>query len=211
MVVDSEKALAEVLAAALLSQDGVASAVAAINPSIAVSTMDRAEPDVVVVGMDSDGWDAPAFLRWASRHRPRVALVAMSAEQEPALVAAAVRAGADSWVSKQVGIREMSSVISAAARGESSIPPRILREVLRRLTQSPAQKTEESLFGGLTEREREILEYAVLGLSRSEIAAELELSVNTVRTHVQHILNKLGVRTTVQAVTLVLRERATTD
>ena len=65
-----------------------------------------------------------------------------------------------------------------------------------------------SVFGELTQREQEILEYAVLGYSRAEIADELGLSINTVRTHLQHVLRKLGVRTTLGAVTLVLRERA---
>jgi DNA-binding NarL/FixJ family response regulator len=80
--------------------------------------------------------------------------------------------------------------------------------VLRRLAGSPVPTARSSVFVGLTEREREVLEYSVLGLSRTDIAGELGVSVNTVRTHVQHILTKLRVHTTLEAVTLVLRERA---
>jgi len=164
--------------------------------------------DVVVVDTDSEGWDPLAFLRAAARRRPDLALVAMSADERPELVTAALKAGAVSWVSKQVGVQEMVDVICATSRGESSVPPRLLRDVLRELAGSSAPHGQASVFAGLTDREREILEYAVLGLSRGQIAAELGLSINTVRTHVHHILTKLGTHTMLEAVTLVLRERA---
>jgi two-component system nitrate/nitrite response regulator NarL len=81
--------------------------------------------------------------------------------------------------------------------------------VLRQLATHASDDSRTSVFAGLTEREQEILEYAVLGYHRGEIATELGLSVNTVRTHIQHVLRKLGVHTTLGAVAMVLQERAT--
>jgi DNA-binding NarL/FixJ family response regulator len=211
VVVDDEKALAEALAAALLDRHGVASVIAASDAASAASAVERTDPDVVVVGLDSGEWNAVALVRDVARRRPEAALIAMSADDDPDLVARALRAGAVSWVPKRVGIGEMAGVITGAARGESSIPPGILREVLRRLAGDPAPTARASVFADLTDREREILEYAALGYKRSEIADELGLSVNTVRTHVQHILSKLGVHTMLEAVTLVLREEVIPD
>jgi DNA-binding NarL/FixJ family response regulator len=211
VVVDDEQALAEALAAALLDHDGVARAIAAGDAASAASAAERTDCDVVVVGLDSDQWDAVGFLRGVACRQPKAALIAMSADEDPDLVASALRAGAVSWVSKRVGVSDMASVITGAARGESSIPPGVLRQVLRRLAGDPAQPSRASVFADLTDREREILEYAVLGYKRGDIAAELGLSVNTVRTHVQHILSKLGVHTMLEAVTLVLREKALAD
>ena len=208
LVLDSEKALAEALAAALQVQESMSSALAASDPEAAVSAADEHDVDVVVVGTDSEGWGSLAFLREMGRRRPDVALVAMSGDDDPDHVAAALIAGAVSWIPKQVSVRELTAVVLGAARGESSIPPRVLWQVLRRLARDSTPTQRASVFTPLTGREREVLEYVVLGFRRGEIANELGLSVNTVRTHVQHILSKLRVRTTLEAVTLVLQEQA---
>lgn len=208
VVVDSEQALAEALAAALPSYDGVASASAANDPISAASVMDRTPSDVLVVGVDSQEWDALAFMRWVTRRWPEVAMVALSANDDPDRATAALKAGAMSWVPKYISVRTMAAIVNSAARGESSVPPQLLRQVLRELTHDATPMERVSVFDGLTDREREILEYAVLDFRRGDIARELGLSVNTVRTHMQHILSKLGVHTTLEAVTLVLREQA---
>ena len=207
VIVDGEKALAEALAAALPAHDSVRSASGTSDPSEAVSAIDE-DADVVVVGIDSAEWDTLGFLRWTSRRRPDVALVAMSGTDATDLVTAALKAGAVSWVPKWAAVDEMAEVVAGAARGESSIPPVVLRKVLRQLAEESASPG-QSVFVRLTERERDVLELAVMGYSRSDIAGDLGLSVNTVRTHLQHIMGKLGVHTTLEAVTLVLRERAT--
>jgi len=206
VVVDDEKALAEALAAALPVHDSVRRAVAASDPSEAASAL-QDDVDVVVVGMDSRKWDALGFLHWAARRRPEIALVAMSGTEDVELVTAALKAGAVSWLPTWVAVEDMAEVVAGASRGESSVPPLILRHVLRRLT-ADSSSPRGSVFLGLTERERDVLELAVMGYSRNDVAGELGLSVNTVRTHLQHILRKLGVHTTLEAVTLVLRERA---
>ncbi|SDF22779.1 two component transcriptional regulator, LuxR family [Blastococcus fimeti] len=208
LVLDAEGALAEAVARALLREEGIARATGVSDPGVASSTLERGGLDVVVVGTDADDWDATAFLRTAGLICPGVTLVAMSGDHAPERAAAALLAGAASWVPKQAGVQELATVIRASARGRSSVPPELLHQVLRLMAGSATGEERKSVFGDLTQREQEILEYAVLGYSRAEIADELGLSINTVRTHLQHVLRKLGVRTTLGAVTLVLRERA---
>jgi DNA-binding NarL/FixJ family response regulator len=211
MVLDTERALAEALASVLLTHAPVASATAACDAMTAAAAIESNAVDTLVVGTDSEAWDSLAFLRWAARRRPGLALVAMSADEDVGQVARTLLAGAISWVSKRARVEDMAEVVLVSTRGESSVPAAMLRQVLRLLAADAAPAASTSIFTGLTERESEILEYAALGLSRSDIAGEIGLSVNTVRTHIQHILGKLGVHTTLEAVTLLLREQNAAD
>jgi two-component system NarL family response regulator len=90
--------------------------------------------------------------------------------------------------------------------GGTWIPPRILTEALVELTaDSPQHDPTHGLLASLTPREREVLSCLTDGLRRSEVAARLQVSTNTVRTHVQSILSKLEVNSSVAAVTLTRR------
>jgi len=142
---------------------------------------------------------------------PAPVIVAMSGVDDLTQATAAVAAGAVSWVSKQAGVREFINVVRAAAEGEASVPPAMLMQVLRRLTTALAPVQHDSVAIRLSNRERQILEYTAQGLSRRQIADRLRVSVNTVRTHSQHMLSKLGVHTTLEAVTLALRQGAIGD
>jgi DNA-binding NarL/FixJ family response regulator len=211
LIVDSEQALAQALAEALGHEPVVAHARAADGPATAARALDVQRVDVVVVALDCDGWDAAAFVGDLSLRSPAPIIVAMSGVDDPAQATAAVAAGAVSWVSKQAGVREFVNVVRAAAGGEASVPPAMLMQVLRRLTTALAAGQPDSVAVRLSNRERQILDFTAQGLSRAEIAARLRVSVNTVRTHSQHMLSKLGVHTTLEAVTLALREGAIGD
>ena len=209
LVLDSEQALAEALAGVFRAADWVAWAVAAGSPADAARVLDASPVDVVVVGTDAEGSDPLAVLRWVATRYPDAALVAMSRDDDEEAAARALEAGAVGWVPTSARMEEMTSVVRRAAAGEASMPVAVLRRLVRRgdaALPGPAS----DLLGTLTERQREILEHAVLGFSRAEIADEMGLSVNTVRTHLQHILRKLGVHSTLEAVAMVLRERAAT-
>jgi DNA-binding NarL/FixJ family response regulator len=204
LVVDSEQALAQALAESLAQERGVGSGSSAADPGAAGAVLAQGPPDVLVVATDCAEWDALAFLRELRRRFPFLPVVAMSGDDDPAHVTAALRAGAVSWVSKQVSVRELAAVVVGVTRGEASLPPVVLRQVLCRLTADHTDGV--GALARLTLRERQILELTARGLSRREIAERLQVSVNTVRTHSQHMLSKLGVHTTLEAVALVLRE-----
>jgi len=210
-VLDEEAALAEALVAALTGYEEFLLVTATSDPTTAASTVRAGGVDVLILGADAEEWDALSFIEWVSRRHPTVALVAMSGNEDPQRVTRILLAGAASWLPKRSGVDSLVTVVLGAVRGESSVPPRMLRQVLRELSANSGASRRSSVLLGLTAREREILEYAVMGLSRGEIAGELGLSINTVRTHLQHILSKLGVRTTLEAVTLVLHERAASN
>jgi DNA-binding NarL/FixJ family response regulator len=211
LVMDGEQALAEALAAVFRAAEWVAWAAVADSPAAAARVLDSSPVDVVVVGTDAEGADPLAVLRWVAGRYPHLALVAMSADDGDGAAARALEAGAVSWVPKSAGVEEMATTVRRAAAGEASMPAAVLRLLVRRQSAAASLRGPSSVLGTLTGRQREILEHAVLGFSRAEIADELGLSVHTVRTHLQHILRKLGVHSTLEAVAMVLRERAVTQ
>jgi DNA-binding NarL/FixJ family response regulator len=208
LIVDSEQALAQGLAEALVHQPGIAAARAADSPAAAAAAIGDRAVDVVVTATDSEGWDPLALVRDLGARSPAPAVVAISGDDDPERVTAAVVAGAVSWVPKQVSLDRLASVVVAAARAEAWLPPATLLHVLRRLAAAHAGPARQNPLDRLTDREREVLSYTARGLSRREIAARLNVSVNTVRSHSQHMLSKLGVHTTLEAVALALREGA---
>lgn len=210
-ILDSHVALAEALAVALAVEEGVASARAARDPQTAAAIVDAGLVDVLVVALDSDSWNGEQLLRRVGQRGHDVALVAMSGDDDPDRVASAILAGASSWVPKQAHVRQFAAAVIGAAAGESSIPPLMLRQVLRRLSAGRPPVVPTGRFATLSDREREVLHHAANGLSRAEIADQLGVSLNTVRTHLQRIMKKLGVTTTLEAVTQVLHERAGTS
>ena len=206
-ILDSQQALAEALAAALLAAEGVNSAVGTSAPDAAGAAVASGRCNVLMVGIDSDEWESLSFIQQVARRTPGLAVVAMSGADDPERVRATLLAGATSWVPTQIHLDDLAGVVVRSARGEACVPPVVLRQVLRLLTHPAPTARQASVFTGLTPREREVLECAAEGLSRLEISDELGLSVNTVRTHIQHILKKLRAHTMLEAVARVLHEQ----
>jgi DNA-binding NarL/FixJ family response regulator len=119
-------------------------------------------------------------------------------------VVAVVRNGARAWLPKTVDIHHLVEVIRGVHRGHGWIPPELLGHVLRELTSAQPPAGMDAL-SGLTVRERDVLQCAVDGLTRAQAARRLCLSPNTVRTHTQNMLSKLGMHSTLEAVSLALR------
>jgi len=122
------------------------------------------------------------------------------------LLAQAVREGFRGWVPKDVGIAALLDVLEAVSRGETCIPPALLSRLLPQLLrEEEEQRAAEKPLASLTARELQVLKAMSTGASRHEIAAQLGISSNTVRTHMQSILTKLGVHSSLAAVTVARR------
>jgi DNA-binding NarL/FixJ family response regulator len=182
-----------------------------------------AEPDIEVVGEATDGSEVPQAVATARPdvvlmdvRMPRVdgiaatrALVAAERPGAPAPtvlvlttfenddhVLDALHAGAQGFLLKRARPEEIVQAVRLVARGDSLLFP----DAVRRLAALRPPSGDELRTAGLTEREGEVLRLVATGMSNAEIAAELYLGVETVRTHVGNLLAKLGVRDRTQAV-----------
>jgi DNA-binding NarL/FixJ family response regulator len=202
-VVDQERTFADALAARLEAEDDV-EVVAAVHA--------RTPAQCLIVGRHADVMllDADLPERAAVRlceelcgrdEPPRVVMLSFSAE--PERIIDAVRAGAAAWVGKNEPLQHLLQVIRGVARGETWLPPAEAGRVLEFLMRDHDQRRDnDQLLAALTPRELEVLACLAQGAGRREVAERLHLSANTVRTHLQNLMAKLGVHSTLEAVAL---------
>ncbi|MFD8381256.1 LuxR C-terminal-related transcriptional regulator [Streptomyces sp. NPDC059679] len=163
----------------------------------------RAAPGRMASGRTVDGISLVGGVRSA---QPGVRTVVLAERDDPRRAAAALQAGACGWVAKDCSLSRLLAVIRGVLRDETHLPPALLTGVLREMTAARKHRTEsERLVESLTPREREVLRCMVAGLGRKAVAERLYLSPHTVRTHMQNVLGKLGVHSTLAAVALARR------
>ncbi|MGW1003313.1 LuxR C-terminal-related transcriptional regulator [Streptomyces sp. NPDC002520] len=135
-----------------------------------------------------------------------VRTVVLAEKDDPRRAALALQAGACGWVAKDCSLSRLLTVVRGVLRDETHLPPALLTGVLKELTAARKHRTEsERLVESLTPRELEVLRCMVAGLGRKAVAERLFLSPHTVRTHMQNVLGKLGVHSTLAAVALARR------
>jgi len=160
--------------------------------------------DVMVLDGDLPGNAAFRLCEEASSSSgaPRVILLSQSAD--PARIVRAIRAGAVGWICKNESLDRLIDVIHGAARNETWLPPGQTGEVLRLLLGAPdrEERAGAPLLAALTDREREVLVCLAEGTRRRDVAKHLHMSPNTVRTHLQNLMGKLGVHSAIEAVAL---------
>lgn len=188
----------------LSTQPGFAVVGEANNGLEAVSLVDELTPDVVLMDLvmpELDGLAATQVIK--SRHDDIEVLVLTSYVDDEKVVGA-IRMGAAGYLMKDVSPVELARAIHAVARGEVYLhqeAARHLAEGLRPAAGGPAEPGPDTL----TEREIEILRYIARGLNNQDIAEDLVISPKTVKAHVSHILQKLGLESRVQAALYALR------
>ncbi|MET9572142.1 response regulator [Streptomyces virginiae] len=161
-------------------------------------------PDVVVMDIRMpvlDGVQATAEL---ARTLPDVRVLALSTFDMDEYVVAALRAGAYGFLPKDVSPEELGAAVRIVHAGEAAVAPRLLTRLLSAYVRTPVPAARPSTASAvppdMTPREREIWQLLASGLDNAEIAADLDISVSTVKNHITGIFGKLGVRDRAQAV-----------
>ncbi|UGY90961.1 response regulator [Streptomyces gobiensis] len=162
------------------------------NGREAVRLARELSPDVVLMDLlmpVMDGVSATAAIR---RDLPEVEVVALTSAMDDAVMMGAVRAGAIGFLLKNVEADELRQAVKAAAAGQIQVTPAVVSRLM-------GQVRDPSGPERLTERETEVLTMLALGKANKEIAHDLRIGQQTVKTYVSHILNKLGVHSRTQA------------
>lgn len=161
------------------------------------------QADILLTHASSPGGDFLADLAELFEKNPRLGVVVISESRDRTLVSAAVRAGVRGWVEPATSLEHLVKVLHGVARGETWFPPALMSPVLDSLLDHrDARDHSDSALSVLSARELEVLACLVQGMTRQEIADRLCLSPHTVRTHINNLLHKLGVHSTLSAVSL---------
>lgn len=166
----------------------------------AVRIAKRERPDVVLMDVRMPEMDGLEATRLISSDLDEVRVIVLTTFDIDEYVYGALRAGASGFLLKDAPADDLVAAIRVVAGGDALLAPSVTRRIIERFAAGPdPDRTVEGL-DDLTDRETEVLRLLARGLSNSEIAEELFVSEATVKTHVSHVLTKLGIRDRVQAV-----------
>jgi DNA-binding NarL/FixJ family response regulator len=202
LVVDQQRTFAEAVAAWLqmeadLDVVGVAQSVLSARRVLAAQRV-----DVMLLDADLPGCDELLGCAGASVRDQPPCVIMLSGSAEPERILGAMRAGAAGWVRKGESIRHLLRVVSGVTHGETWVPPSELGRMFRLLFDQQHGGGADDPLAVLTTREREVLAHMADGAGRKEVAERLHLSPNTVRSHMQSMMRKLGVHSALEAVAL---------
>jgi DNA-binding NarL/FixJ family response regulator len=165
------------------------------------------EPDVVLMDVRMptvNGIEAARRIRVA---QPTVRVLMLTESEDEDDLFGALRAGATGYLLKEVAIDEIADAIRSVANGQALVSPSMTTKLLSEFNAMSRRLEEEHDGRRLTDRELEVLRLIARGMSNKDIGTELVISENTVRNHVRNILEKLQVRSRVEAAMYAVREK----
>ena len=153
-------------------------------------------PDVVLMDLVMPGMNGVEATRQIKQQSPRTQVIVLTSYHEDEHILPAIRAGALSYLLKDVSPAELLAAVFKAARGETTIHPRVAAKMMQALG---TKEKEQSPFADLSKREIEVLRLIADGLTNAAIAEALFISEKTVKSHVGNILSKLHLADRTQA------------
>jgi DNA-binding NarL/FixJ family response regulator len=168
----------------------------AANGQEALTLCRRLRPDVVLMDVRMPDMDGLAVTRAIKYESPATSVILFTMYENADYLVEALKAGAAAYLLKGSSRREIVSTVRQVLAGESVLRPELVLELFRKLSKG---SPESNIGEQLTRREREVLGLIALGQTNREIADTLNLTVSTVKTHVEHLIGKLGVSDRTQA------------
>jgi DNA-binding NarL/FixJ family response regulator len=206
LVADDQRVVREGLVMLLGLLPGVEVVGAAADGEQAVALAAELGADVVLMDLRMPRLDGVQATRRLRDLDPEVAVIALTTYADDRSVVEALRAGARGYLTKDAGADEIRQAVEAVVRGEVALDPAVQRQLVDALAGGAATgASAPALPDGLTPREAEVLALIADGLSNAEIAGRLVVSEATVKSHVNHLLAKIGARDRAQAVAYAYR------
>lgn len=204
LLVDDHSMVREGVRAFLVTQPGITVVGEAGSGEEAVKLAAQHVPDVILMDLIMPEMDGVEATRRVKQVSPRSRVVVLTSYHEDEHIFPALKAGAFSYVLKDVSAEELASAVRKAAVGEAVLHPRVAARVIKELQ----GRREDALnaFTELSERELEVLKLIADGMSNAEMAARLFLSEKTIKGHVSNILSKLHLADRTQAAVYAWRE-----
>jgi two-component system, NarL family, response regulator LiaR len=199
MLVDDHAVVRSGLGAVLQSYDDVTLVGEAGNGQEALQVCERAKPDVILMDILMPIMDGVAATEAIHTKWPDIRIIALTSYKEKDMVEGALKAGAMSYLLKNVSAEELLGAIRGAMTGQPKLSPEAAQVLIQEI------KKPSTPAYDLTDREKEILVLMVEGLPNTGIADRLVVSRSTVKFHVSNVLSKLGVATRTEAVALALK------
>jgi NarL family two-component system response regulator LiaR len=165
----------------------------------AIKLCSKMKPDVVLMDLVMPRLNGVEATRQITYRFPEIKIIALSSYDDERLVPAALEAGAISFLQKNVTMTELADAIRKAKKGVSTLSPQATQFLISAVMKHPRKDFD------FTSRENDVLRLMVAGKSNVEIAGELVISVPTVKSHVGHVLSKLGVRSRAEAIVLAIK------
>ncbi len=198
LLVDDHKIVRQGVRAYLQTLADVTVVAEAETGAAAIDAVTQAEPDVVLMDLEMPGeLDGIAATRQIRRLRPATQVIVVTSHHQDEYIFPAVRAGAISYLLKDVEPEELADAIRKAAQGEALLDSRVASRLVKEL--QGIRQEQVNPFTELSEREFDVLRLIAAGRSNAEIAATLVIGESTVKTHIGNLLKKLHLDDRTQA------------
>src|SRR5574338_1368598 len=198
LLVDDHKIVRQGVRAYLHTLADIQVIAEADSGAAAVSAVEQHQPDVVLMDLEMPGeLDGIAATRAIRKLRPETRVIVVTSHHQDEYIFPAVRAGAISYLLKDVEPDELASAIRKAAQGEAVLDSRVASRIIQEL--QGIRKEDVNPFTQLSEREFDVLRLVAAGKSNAEIAEALVLGESTIKTHISSILRKLHLDDRTQA------------
>ncbi len=205
LLADDHAMVRQGVRAFLETQPDIAVVAEAASGEEAVRLAAEHAPDVALMDLIMPGMDGVEATRRLTARSPRTNVVILTSYHDDEHVFPAIRAGALSYVLKEVGPDELAGTVRKAATGEAVLHPRVAARVVREL-HGHRRELEPNVFHDLSDRELEVLKLIAEGLSNAEISGRLFISEKTTKNHVSNILGKLHLADRTQAAVYAWRQ-----
>lgn len=200
LIVDDQPLICDGIAKLLEGEREIEVIGRAYSGKEAIEIADKLKPDVILMDIRMPGMDGIEATKVIKTSNPSIQIIAISVYEEDELIMQMFQAGAVGYILKDISLENLVKAIKNVYKGSTMINPKVSRKLLGILT------TDHSMTEDLTPREIEILREIARGSSNKQIGEKFFISESTVKTHISHIFQKIGVKSRAEAILYAVKK-----